>query len=598
MACETTAAGHMGISFLGDDSMKRMGTSMAVRVIGLLVLSAAVGCNSMAGGQPGGGAAGGATPGVTGPEGTTPPTAAQVRYDDFPDKTATNKLGDFAVKTRWQKQNLTYFIANTTPDLADADVRQIVQTALGVWSAVVPLDFTEVDSAAQADMILGFGVGAHCDLYQIAGTTCPTGDPFDGPGNILAHCYFPPGSGGENAGDCHFDDGEQWVAQLTTDGDTVRLLDTMIHELGHGLGLGHSEDINAIMYPSYDPSVPKQALGADDIAGIQSLYGARDGATPPATPDRPNTPNPDDVPTGAGTPVTGDTDGDGLEDAIEQFWVGTDPTNPDTDNDGLTDFEVVFGLDPLNPDTDGDGINDGEELANGTDPLTPQFGGGGGADLAGFYTGQDSAGSTLQFEVSEDGSVLGVLNVEQYGFPVDVGLFGGVDADGNILMLSFDYFFSFVGTLDGASASGQLETAAGFAGTWQAAAGDPGTGGTPDAGGDPGVDGVCVDTCPFAFDGECDDGRAGAVSDLCAPGTDCTDCDMGTGTNGFPDVDSNGFPVDAGGFFPTGWAGARVRLTSGQSQVSRGVTSAYQPVRGEKQPLTHKAHQKVHWNAH
>ena len=34
----------------------------------------------------------------------------------------------------------------------------------------------------------------------------------------------------------------------------------------------------------------------------------------------------------------------------------------------------------------------------------------------------------------------------------------------------------------------------------------------------------CDDSCPFAHDGECDDGRAGAHTDLCEPGTDCTDC--------------------------------------------------------------------------
>ncbi|GAB5543028.1 MAG: hypothetical protein SangKO_027880 [Sandaracinaceae bacterium] len=34
----------------------------------------------------------------------------------------------------------------------------------------------------------------------------------------------------------------------------------------------------------------------------------------------------------------------------------------------------------------------------------------------------------------------------------------------------------------------------------------------------------CADTCPLAYDGECDDGRGGAASGLCARGTDCSDC--------------------------------------------------------------------------
>lgn len=559
-----------GDFFDGGVLMRTIKTTKSILAMGMILAALGGGCNSMQ--QDNGNDNGGGT--------------ARIRYDDLPDKSDTDKLGAFTVKTRWQKQNLTYYIHNTTPDFDDTTVREVLRQAFDVWSAVVPLDFTEVATAQEADMVLGFGEGDHCDLYSAAGHSCPTGDPFDGPGNVLAHCYFPPGSGGENAGDCHFDEGEQWVAQITTDGGAVRLLETVIHELGHGLGLGHSDDINAIMYPSYDPADPKQALGTDDITGVQSLYGARDGGTAPTQPDRPQAPNPDDVPTGATTPATGDTDGDGLEDALEQFWVGTDPNNPDTDGDGLTDFEVVFGLNPLNPDTDGDGINDGDELAQGADPLTPNFGGGAGG-FAGSYAGQDSAGALLEFEVLEDGSVFGTLSIEQYGFPVDVDLFGGIDAQGNILMLSYDYFFSLVGIIDGEAASGQLETAGGFVGTWQVTAGEPDFGGDAGTNGQPGFDdGMCLDTCEFAFDGECDDGRPGAVTDFCAPGTDCNDCGPGAG---------GGVPVDTNdGLYPSGWEGLRTRTAAKRSEAPRGSMNDYQPVRGEKQLLTHKVHQHIH----
>jgi hypothetical protein len=40
------------------------------------------------------------------------------------------------------------------------------------------------------------------------------------------------------------------------------------------------------------------------------------------------------------------------------------------------------------------------------------------------------------------------------------------------------------------------------------------------------------DSCQFANDGECDDGRAGAVSAVCDPGTDATDCVGVTGPTG------------------------------------------------------------------
>jgi len=36
--------------------------------------------------------------------------------------------------------------------------------------------------------------------------------------------------------------------------------------------------------------------------------------------------------------------------------------------------------------------------------------------------------------------------------------------------------------------------------------------------------GRCLDTCQYAYDGECDDGGSGAVTNACPYGTDCSDC--------------------------------------------------------------------------
>ena len=68
----------------------------------------------------------------------------------------------------------------------------------------------------------------------------------------------------------------------------------------------------------------------------------------------------------------GDSDGDGLEDAIE-IELGTDPVDLDTDDDGLTDGDeyYTFQTGTRNPDTDGDGGGGWVETANGTDPNDP-----------------------------------------------------------------------------------------------------------------------------------------------------------------------------------------------------------------------------------
>jgi Matrixin len=53
------------------------------------------------------------------------------------------------------------------------------------------------------------------------------------------------------------------------------------HEYGHALGMGHSSDPNATMAPSHsDNWIPSRSIEADDIAGIQSIYGVKSPAKP------------------------------------------------------------------------------------------------------------------------------------------------------------------------------------------------------------------------------------------------------------------------------------------------------------------------------
>jgi hypothetical protein len=112
-------------------------------------------------------------------------------------------------------------------------------------------------------------------------------------------------------------------------------------------------------------------LDGDEVAqGTDPLDGL--AAAPVAeTPTTEETPAEEPAPA---EPVTapGDSDGDGLEDAIE-VELGTDPVDLDTDDDGLTDGDeyYVYQTGTRNPDSDGDGVVDGVETANGTDPNDP-----------------------------------------------------------------------------------------------------------------------------------------------------------------------------------------------------------------------------------
>jgi hypothetical protein len=60
----------------------------------------------------------------------------------------------------------------------------------------------------------------------------------------------------------------------------------MVHETGHGLGLGHTNVSGATMYPSVSACNNGPAtIDDDDKAGLTALYGTGDGGTQPPTCD-------------------------------------------------------------------------------------------------------------------------------------------------------------------------------------------------------------------------------------------------------------------------------------------------------------------------
>lgn len=205
-------------------------------------------------------------------EGSLNTVSEFVLYNPLPKWGANGTAGTAGGEVTWSFATAT--LTGTTNGTAyssdapitDSGFQQAVRQAFDAWAQVANISFREVTDAS--DVQIRFAM-----------------DTIDGASGTLAFAdtMFSTIDNGvtfnTDSVQVIYDTAESW--------NNTSFLSTSIHEIGHALGIGHSEDPNAIMTAVVIGDNYGTSLAQDDINAVQAIYGA--ATTTPTTPTTPTT---------------------------------------------------------------------------------------------------------------------------------------------------------------------------------------------------------------------------------------------------------------------------------------------------------------------
>ena len=164
---------------------------------------------------------------------------------------------------KWASNTITWNFDSGSPFSGPVTdpYRTTILSALVAWGHAANLNLQEVPDNASANIEIGWSpLQSTVNPNDIGLTTY-----YTTPSNQMAQAVVQLEDPAEDPL-VNTPLGYTWSGSVST------LYQVALHELGHALGLDHSTDPTAIMYPTAQTTNP--ALSLADIAGMQQLYGA------------------------------------------------------------------------------------------------------------------------------------------------------------------------------------------------------------------------------------------------------------------------------------------------------------------------------------
>ncbi|GEM_PF-749701 len=141
--------------------------------------------------------------------------------------------------------------------LMPSGYQDVISSAFDAWASVSDLSFTQVTDQT-GDIVIDGALWEQEENFIQLGYGGFEATYFSNGFETISYI---------SSGFLYFNEDESW----SLDNSETPLFDVALHEIGHALGLDHSDDPTALMYYKYTGT---NSLQADDIAGIQFLYGA------------------------------------------------------------------------------------------------------------------------------------------------------------------------------------------------------------------------------------------------------------------------------------------------------------------------------------